>query len=67
LEPTSDSYGRTRRAFHLAVIYAFGAVVSFLVAIPTVLYLLVPGRQRKASNFIDAGDVSQLAPALQSR
>jgi len=51
----------TRRAFHLAVIYAFGAMVSFLVAIPTVLYLLVPGRQRKTSNFIDAGDVSQLA------
>jgi menaquinol-cytochrome c reductase iron-sulfur subunit len=33
-----------------------------LVAIPTLLYLLVPPRLRKDSNYIDAGDVSQLSP-----
>jgi menaquinol-cytochrome c reductase iron-sulfur subunit len=51
-----------RRAFHLAVIYALGALIGIALAIPTILYLLVPPRTRKQSGFVDAGDIGQLTP-----
>ncbi len=54
--------GQTRRAFHLAVIYALGAIISLALAIPTVIYLLVAPRAPKDSNWIDAGDIGELAP-----
>lgn len=52
----------TRRTFHLAAIYVLGALISLALAIPTVIYLLVPPKGRKESSFIDAGDISQLTP-----
>ncbi len=52
----------TRRVFHLAVIYALGAVIALAMAIPTAIYLLIPPRSRKQSGWIDAGDISQLKP-----
>jgi len=52
----------TRRTFHLAAIYVLGALISLALAIPTVIYLLVPPKGRKQSAFIDAGDISQLTP-----
>jgi menaquinol-cytochrome c reductase iron-sulfur subunit len=56
------SSGTTRRVFHLAVIYALGAVIALAMAIPTAIYLLIPPRSRKQSGWIDAGDISQLKP-----
>jgi len=52
----------TRRSFHLALIYILGGIISLALALPTILYLLVPGRLRKQSSFFDAGDVGQLTP-----
>jgi len=51
-----------RRVFHLAVIYILGGLISVALAIPALIYLLVPPRSRKDSGFVDAGDISQLAP-----
>jgi menaquinol-cytochrome c reductase iron-sulfur subunit len=51
-----------RRAFHLAVIYVLGALIGVALAIPTILYLLVPPRSRKPTGWVDAGDISQLTP-----
>jgi menaquinol-cytochrome c reductase iron-sulfur subunit len=51
-----------RRTFHLAVIYILGALISVALAIPALIYLLVPPRARKDSGFVDAGDISQLTP-----
>jgi menaquinol-cytochrome c reductase iron-sulfur subunit len=51
-----------RRLFHLAVIYIAGAVMGLALAIPTLIYLLVPPRTRKQSDWVDAGDISQLTP-----
>jgi menaquinol-cytochrome c reductase iron-sulfur subunit len=56
------STGTTRRVFHLAVIYILGAVIAIALAIPTAIYLLIPPRARKQSDWIDAGDISQLRP-----
>lgn len=51
-----------RRAFHLAVIYALGALMGIALAVPTIIYLLLPPRTRKTSGWVDAGDISQLTP-----
>jgi Rieske Fe-S protein len=51
-----------RRVFHLAVIYILGALISVALAIPTLIYLLIPPRTRKDSGYVDAGDISQLTP-----
>jgi menaquinol-cytochrome c reductase iron-sulfur subunit len=51
-----------RRAFHLAVIYALGTLIGIALAIPTILYLLMPPRTRQKSGWVDAGDISQLTP-----
>jgi menaquinol-cytochrome c reductase iron-sulfur subunit len=56
------SSGSTRRVFHLAVIYVLGAMITLAMAIPTAIYLLIPPRTRKQSDWIDAGDISQLKP-----
>jgi menaquinol-cytochrome c reductase iron-sulfur subunit len=56
------STGTTRRVFHLAVIYVLGAMITLAMAIPTAIYLLIPPRARKQSDWIDAGDISQLKP-----
>jgi menaquinol-cytochrome c reductase iron-sulfur subunit len=58
----AEVYGATRRTFHLAAVYILGAIIALFMAIPTALYLLVPPRPRKESRWIDAGDISQLAP-----
>jgi menaquinol-cytochrome c reductase iron-sulfur subunit len=60
----TELYGSTRRAFHLAIVYILGALIGLAMAIPTILYLLVPPRPRKLSGWIDAGDVSQLMPGV---
>jgi menaquinol-cytochrome c reductase iron-sulfur subunit len=60
----AEIYGSTRRAFHLAVVYVLGGIIALFMAIPTALYLLVPPKPRKESGWIDAGDVSQLAPGV---
>ena len=36
-----------RRAFHLAVINIFGALIGVALAIPTLIYLLAPPRTSK--------------------
>jgi menaquinol-cytochrome c reductase iron-sulfur subunit len=58
----SETPGYTRRSWHLAAIYVLGAIMGLALAIPTILYLFIPPRQRRRSQWIDAGDVSQLTP-----
>ena len=57
-----QSESMPRRAFHLAVIYVLGGLIGIALAIPTILYLLVPPRSRKQTGWVDAGDISQLTP-----
>lgn len=61
--PGGETAGSTRRAFHLILLNVLGAIIGLALAIPTLLYLLVPPRGRKSSGWIDAGDISQLTPA----
>lgn len=50
----------TRRRFYSGFIYGVGAIVSAALAIPAALYLLLPNKSKKASPWVDAGNVSQL-------
>jgi menaquinol-cytochrome c reductase iron-sulfur subunit len=49
-----------RRSFYTAVIYICNALMGLALAVPTLMYLLVPPFGRKKSSFVDAGDISQL-------
>jgi menaquinol-cytochrome c reductase iron-sulfur subunit len=49
-----------RRGFYMAAIYALNGIMGAALAIPTLVYLLVPPKGRKQSAYVDAGDVSQL-------
>jgi menaquinol-cytochrome c reductase iron-sulfur subunit len=60
----AEEPGSTRRTFYLSVVYVLGAIITLAMAIPTALYLLIPPRVRSRSNFIDAGDISQLTPGV---
>jgi quinol---cytochrome c reductase iron-sulfur subunit, bacillus type len=50
----------TRRAFHLIVINLLGALIGLALAIPTLVYLLVPPKSRKSAGWLDAGDISAI-------
>jgi menaquinol-cytochrome c reductase iron-sulfur subunit len=52
----------TRRRFYSGFIYGAGALISAALAIPAALYLLVPPKAKKRSDWIEAGDVSKLDP-----
>ena len=67
-DPTQGSHEEVsaesmpRRAFQLAAIYILGALIGLALAIPTLVYLLLPPKTRKDTGWVDAGDISQLAP-----
>jgi menaquinol-cytochrome c reductase iron-sulfur subunit len=56
-----DSPSTTRRTFYISAIYGLGAIITAALGLPAVVYLLVPPRMRRQSDWADAGDVSQLA------
>jgi menaquinol-cytochrome c reductase iron-sulfur subunit len=49
-----------RRSFYGQAIFALNALIGAALAVPTLVYLLVPGKSKRKSNMIDAGDVSLL-------
>ena len=52
--------GETRRTFYVAAIYGIWGVISAALAIPALIYLLVPPKLRQQSAWVDAGDLSQV-------
>jgi menaquinol-cytochrome c reductase iron-sulfur subunit len=54
----------TRRKFYVSMIYGLWSAISTALAIPAAVYLLVPPKLRKAPDWAEAGDVSQLEPQL---
>ncbi len=60
----SNADGMPRRSFPVAFIYILNAIIGAALAIPTLIYLLVPPKGRKQSALVDAGDVSQLTPGV---
>jgi menaquinol-cytochrome c reductase iron-sulfur subunit len=52
----------SRRRFYTGGIYAIWAAISAALGIPALIYLFLPPRVRRESEWVDAGDVSRLTP-----
>jgi len=54
----------SRRKFYVIAIYGLWSVIAAALSIPAAVYLLLPPKLRKAPEWVDAGDVSQLQPGV---
>lgn len=52
----------TRRGFCCGIIYFLGGLISAALGVPAAVYLFLPLRSRKESQWVDAGDLTQLEP-----
>jgi menaquinol-cytochrome c reductase iron-sulfur subunit len=59
-ENPQPAAGETRRTFYVAAIYGIWGLISAALAVPALIYLLVPPKMRKQSDWIEAGDLSQV-------
>jgi menaquinol-cytochrome c reductase iron-sulfur subunit len=50
----------TRRGFYTAAIYGLWGIMTAALGLPALMYLFVPPRLRRQSDWVDAGDISQL-------
>lgn len=57
-----QSVQTTRRKFYEAVIFGAQALIGAALAIPAVAYLLGPTKHKREADWIDAVDVTTLAP-----
>lgn len=58
--PHQPAAGETRRSFYAAAIYGIWGIITAALAAPALVYLLVPPRMRRQSEWVDAGDLSQV-------
>jgi quinol---cytochrome c reductase iron-sulfur subunit, bacillus type len=54
--------GTTRRSFYIGAIYGLWAVISAALGLPALVYLFFPPKARRESEWVEAGDISKLAP-----
>jgi menaquinol-cytochrome c reductase iron-sulfur subunit len=59
-EPKTE--GVTRRRFYIGAIYAMWTAMAAALGLPTLFYLLFPPKARRDSEWVEAGDISKLAP-----
>ncbi|MBZ5592129.1 MAG: ubiquinol-cytochrome c reductase iron-sulfur subunit [Acidobacteriia bacterium] len=52
----------TRRRFYLTFIYGLWGVISAALAAPALIYLFLPPRVRRESDWVEAGDITRLQP-----
>src|ERR1051325_2609720 len=57
-----DIRGTTRRRFYVGAIYGIWAVISAALGLPALIYLFLPPKVRKQSEWVEAGDVARIAP-----
>ena len=62
MEQSGASSEVTRRKFYVGLIYCLWGLIATALSIPAAVYLLLPPRLRKAPQWVEAGDVSKLAP-----
>ncbi len=60
-EPESPQL-TTRRSFYVRAINAMWAAITAALAAPALIYLLLPPKLRKESEWVEAGDISKLQP-----
>jgi menaquinol-cytochrome c reductase iron-sulfur subunit len=60
----NETRGSDRRNFCVTCIYSLWGLIGLALGLPAAVYLLVPPRPRKESEWVEAGDVSQLEPGV---
>ncbi|MGA2589085.1 MAG: ubiquinol-cytochrome c reductase iron-sulfur subunit [Bryobacteraceae bacterium] len=63
-EPRADQTDVTRRGFYVSLIYGLWSIIATALSVPAAIYLLFPPKLRKAPEWVEAGDVSQLEPRV---
>jgi len=61
---TPIASGTSRRGFYLTFIYGLWSLIGAALAAPALLYLLLPPKVRRESEWIDAADVTALQPKI---
>ena len=61
---TDASPQATRRRFYLTFIYGLWGLISTALAAPALVYLLLPPKTRRESEWVEAGDVTNLQPKM---
>ena len=54
--------GTSRRRFYLTFIYGLWGLISAALVAPAMVYLLLPPKVRRESDWVEAGDVTKLQP-----
>jgi Rieske Fe-S protein len=62
LSQQPEAEGPTRRRFYVGAIYAIGGVIGAALSVPALLYVFFSPKARKESEWVEAGDVTSLAP-----
>ena len=57
-----EPLGTTRRNFYVSAIYGLWGLMMAALGLPALIYLLLPPRLRRQSEWVEAGDISNLAP-----
>ena len=57
-----ETPGTTRRNFFVVAIYGLWGLIVAALGLPALVYLLVPPKVRRQSEWVEAGDISRLAP-----
>lgn len=60
MESPHPDAGDTRRSFYVAAIYGIWGLITAALAFPALIYLLVPPRMRRQSEWVEAGDLKQV-------
>ena len=52
----------TRRSFFIGAIYAIWGTMAAALSLPALVYLFLPPKVRKTDEWVEAGDISKVAP-----
>ena len=58
---SQSSNGTTRRSFYIGAIYGIWAAIASALSVPAFVYLFFPPKARREDEWVDAGDIAQLA------
>jgi len=52
----------TRRSFYVGAVYGICGIITAALGLPALVYLLFPPKVKKTGEWVEIGDVTQLAP-----
>jgi len=59
----TEDIGTTRRRFYIGAVYALWGVITGTLGVSALVYLFLPPSMRRGEEWVDAGNVTKLAPS----